>query len=117
MCINKPFKDAIKAKYSDNCIKWENTKKPNSEHLIQSVPDVLSSNTITENTIKISFKKGGINLKFDGLEDIKFTWPKIPDMVLVEEIPSLKMESNNNINFDLIIRKKKIFYSIMKDII
>ena len=50
----------------------------------------------------MSFKKGGINLKFDRSEDIKFTWPKSPDMVLVEEIPSIKKESNNNsINFEI----------------
>ena len=24
----------------------------------------------------MSFKKGGINLKFEGSEDIKFIWPK-----------------------------------------
>ena len=100
LCINKPFKDAIKAKFRDFCIKWQNTKKPNPENLIQWVSDVWWSNTITENTIKISFKKGGINLKFDGSEDIKFMWPKIPNMILIEEIPSLKKETNNNINFD-----------------
>lgn len=53
-------------------------------------------------------------LKFDGYEDIKFTWPKISDMVLVEEIPNLKRESNDNtINFDkkedVEDWKKKIF--------
>lgn len=102
LCINKPFKDAIKAKYREFCIKWQNTKKPNAENLIQWVSDIWWSDTITENNIKMSFKKGGINLKFDGSEDIKFTWPKSPDMVLVEEIPSIKKESNNNsINFEI----------------
>ena len=28
LCINKTFKDAIKAKYRVFCIKWQNTKKP-----------------------------------------------------------------------------------------
>ena len=33
LCVNKPFKDSIKTKYRDFCIKWKNTIKPNPEIL------------------------------------------------------------------------------------
>jgi len=34
LCINKPFKDALRATYREFCVTWKNTKKPTSEHII-----------------------------------------------------------------------------------
>ena len=43
--------------------------------------------------IKRSFKKGGINLKFDGTEDIHFDRPKSPNMLLVGKLPKLNIKN------------------------
>ncbi len=85
----------IKKKYRNFLIDTKNSKKPTPENLIQWVYESWYSNDISEDIIKQSFKKGGINLKFDGSEDLVFDWPKNPDMILIEKIPSLSM--NNNI--------------------
>ena len=64
--------------------------------VIEWIAEIWWSDKISEETIKHSFKKGGINLKKDGSEDVIFNWPKLPDMVLIEDLPSLKKENTFN---------------------
>ena len=58
--------------------------------------------------IKRSFKKGGINLKFDGTEDIHFDWPKSPNMLLVEKLPNLTINNNIENYMELNIKENNI---------
>ena len=55
LCINKPFKDSIKAKYSQFCINNKYTAKPNPEDMVRWVSEIWWSNNITEETIKQPF--------------------------------------------------------------
>ena len=103
--VNRPFKDALRAKYREICIIWKNTKKPTPEHVINWVSEIWWSNIISEETIKTSFKKGGINLKLDGSEDYHFIWPKKPDLILIEDIPN-KKEVNNEQKIDVFFQGK-----------
>lgn len=58
---------------------------------------------ISEITIKSSFKKAGLNLKLDGSEDISFNWPKPSDMILIEDLPSLRKNNEiKSINYNII---------------
>ena len=58
--------------------------------------------------IKRSFKKGGINLKFDGTEDIHFEWPKSPNMLLVEKLPTINKNNNIENYMELDIKENNI---------
>ena len=99
--INKPFKDLIKMKYRNFQIKYKNTRKPSPEDMITWVSEAWWSNDIDDKMIKYSFKKAGINLKLDGSEDNLFTWPKQPEMLLIEDTKKIKNELfNNEINFE-----------------
>lgn len=40
LCINKLFKDALRAKYREFCVTWKNTKKPTPEHIINWVCEI-----------------------------------------------------------------------------
>ena len=40
LCINKPFEDALKAKYREFCVTWKNTKKQTPEHIINWVCEI-----------------------------------------------------------------------------
>lgn len=112
--INKQFKDLIKQKYRDFCISYQNTKKPTPEYLINWVAEVWWPDKISEKTIKNSFKwyflglvlfqtNAGLNLKLDGSEDFSFNWPKPQDMILIEDLPSLRKNNEiNNINYNII---------------
>jgi len=97
LCINKPSKDALRAKYREFCVTWKNTKKPTPDRAYNNwVYKIWWSNIISEETIKTSFKKGGIILNLDSSEDYKFMWPKQQDfLILVEDIPN-KKEANND---------------------
>ena len=96
LSINNIFRESIKSKYRDFSIHWKNTKKPNPEILIKWICEIWESEEIiSENIIKDSFKKGGINLKVDGEEDSLFKWPKVPDMTLIEELPAFKKRKNS----------------------
>ncbi len=64
------------------------------------------SNIISEELIKISFKKGGITLNLDGYEDYIFNWPKQPDLILVEDIPNKNIR-NNDQKIDFYFQKKQ----------
>ena len=92
----------IKLKYRNFCIKYKNTKKPTPEDIISWVAEAWWSNDINEEMIKLSFKKGGINLKLDGSEDSLFNWPRHPEMVLIEDIQnkSFKDSKTNEIVYD-----------------
>ena len=107
LCANKPFKNAIQNKYREFCVRVRNMKKPTPEDLIDWVSEVWWSNIIPINSIKLSFKVGGINLKLDGSEDSMFQWPKTPDMVLVEDIPESNKKNGNDMNLDLDEPSKK----------
>ena len=72
----------------------EKYEKATPEHVINWVSEIWWSNIISEETIKTSFKKGGINLNLDGSEDYNFIWPRQPDLILVEDILN-KKEANN----------------------
>ena len=100
LCINKTFNDAIKFKYREFCNYWKSTKKPTPEDLIQWISEIWWSNIISNNTIKNSFKKAGINLNLDGSEDYLFHWPKTPDMVLVEDLRNLNKKKEFIIDLD-----------------
>ena len=65
--------------------------------MVRWVSEIWWSNNITEETIKHSFKKGGIILKNDGTEDELFIWPKSPDYILIEDLPELKNEKTFNV--------------------
>ena len=93
--INKPFKDHIKQKYRDFVLPIK-ILKPTPDYIIKWVSEVWWSDHISENIIKNSFKKAGLNLKLNGSEDLAFNWPKQSDMILIEDLPSLK--KNNEIN-------------------
>ena len=97
LSINKPFKDSIKLKHRQFCINNKNTAKPTPEDMVRWVSEIWWSNNITEETIKHSFKKGGIILKNDGTEDELFIWPKSPDYILIEDLPELKNEKTFNV--------------------
>jgi len=101
LCANKEFKNAIQNKYREFCVRVRNMKRPTPEDLIEWVSEIWWSNTISINTIKLSFKVGGINLKMDGSEDSMFQWPKTPDMVLVEDLPQMNQKIDNEMNLDL----------------
>ena len=100
LCINRPFNEAIKNKYREFCNFWKNIKKPKFEDLIQWISEVWWSDIISHNSIKNSFKKGGINLNLDGTEDYLFQWPKTPDMVLVEDLPIMKKKKEFDMGLD-----------------
>lgn len=96
--------------------------------MITYVAELWQSKNISEDMIKFSFKKCGINLKFDWSEGNYFDWPKNPNMVLLGNLPSLRVNNNleKNLELDINIRiylkemiviMTMIFYSIMKNII
>ena len=114
LCINKPFKDALRAKYREFCIIWKNTKKPTPEHVINWVSEIWWSNIISEETIKKSFKKGGIILNMDGSEDYYFNWPKQPDLTFVEDFTD-KSGINNNNKIDFYFQEKNNNEEIQND--
>ena len=103
LSINKPFKDYIKTKYREFCIINKNTKKPTQARLIKWVSDIWWSYKISEDMIKLSFKKAAINLLNDGSEDMLFTWPKQSYVILIEDHLALKNNNfiNNSINYNL----------------
>ena len=35
LCINKPFKDSLRAKYREFYVTWKNIKKPTPEHILK----------------------------------------------------------------------------------
>jgi hypothetical protein len=110
LCI-KPFIDGITSKYRSFCTYWKNIKRPTPEELIQWVSSIWWSNIVSNDEIKNAFKKGGINLNLDGSEDYLFKWPKMPDMVLVEDLPSLKKKKEfhtMNIDFNEPSEKEEI---------
>jgi len=57
---------------------------------------------MSEETLKKSNKKEGINLNLDGSEDYNFIWTKHPDLILSEDFPN-KKEANN-------VQKKDFYF-------
>jgi len=74
--VNKPFKDALKAKYINFIIFWKNIKKLNPEDLMNGYRKFDGRITISGSTITHSFYKPGNNFLSNGKEDFIFQWPK-----------------------------------------
>ena len=99
VCINKPFKDAMRKAYTENEIKKGMQNKPSHEDLVSILEKVwYDPNLLTSEMIKKSFKICGISNSLDGSEDNFFKWPK---EINPSELNEIENDSNyNQINLD-----------------
>ena len=99
VCINKPFKDAMRKAYTEYEIKKGMQNKPSHEDLVSRLENVwYDPNLLTSEMIKKSFKICGISNSLDGSEDNFFKWPK---EINPSDLNEIENDSNyNQINLD-----------------